>query len=49
MSGTKREFFQTVPKIKYDPNAEKTNCLVFRHYNPDELVLDRKMKDWLRL
>lgn len=42
------EFFPGVPKIKYDPNAAKTESLVFRHYNPDELVLGKSMKEWLR-
>jgi xylose isomerase len=36
-----------VPKIKYEGPTSK-NPLAFRHYNPDELVEGKKMKDHLR-
>jgi len=42
------EFFPDIKKIEFNPNAPVTETMVFRHYNPDELVLDRSMKDWLR-
>ena len=44
----KKEYFKNIQKIKYDPNADRTNSLVFRHYNEDEIVLGKSMKDWLR-
>jgi xylose isomerase len=47
MSNSK-EFFPNIKKIQFNPNASKDEVLVFRHYNPDEIVLDRKMSEWLR-
>ena len=42
------EFFPTVPaKIPYK-GLESTDPLSFRHYNPDEIVLGKPMKEWLR-
>ncbi|MBZ4683935.1 MAG: xylose isomerase [Fusobacteriaceae bacterium] len=41
------EFFKEISKIKYEgPNS--TNPLAFRHYNPDELVMGKPMKEHLR-
>eukprot|EP00164_Ancoracysta_twista_P006170 GFYU01008546.1.p1 GENE.GFYU01008546.1~~GFYU01008546.1.p1 ORF type:complete len:480 (-),score=180.97 GFYU01008546.1:142-1512(-) len=40
------EYFAGIPKIKFDPKSK--DMLVFKHYNPDEVVEGRKMKDWLR-
>jgi xylose isomerase len=48
-NGNKRskiEYFPSVGKIPYDPTG--TNPLSFRHYNADEVVCGRPMKDWLR-
>ncbi|MEX2188786.1 MAG: xylose isomerase [Pirellulales bacterium] len=40
-------FFPEVTKIKYEgPNAK--NPLAFRHYNPDEVVEGKKMRDHFR-
>ena len=40
-------YFPNVPKIEYKgPNS--TDPLSFRFYNPDEEILGKKMKDWLR-
>jgi len=36
-----------VPKIKYEGPQSK-NPLAFRHYNPDEIVEGKTMKDHLR-
>ena len=30
----KQEFFADIKKIEYNPNAPRTDVLVFRHYNP---------------
>ena len=40
-------FFSDVPKIKYD-GPDSTNPLAYRHYNPDELVEGKSMRDHLR-
>ena len=40
-------YFPDVPKIQYD-GPDSTNPLAFRHYNPDELVDGKPMKDHLR-
>ncbi len=40
-------FFAEIPRIKYEgPNSE--NPLAFRHYNPDEIILGKRMEDHLR-
>jgi xylose isomerase len=39
--------FPDVPKIKYE-GPDSTNPLAFRHYNPDEMVEGRSMRDHLR-
>ncbi len=40
------DFFPT-RKIAYE-GEESTNLLAFRHYNPDEVVLEKRMEDHLR-
>jgi xylose isomerase len=40
-------FFGDIAKIKYE-GPESTNLLAFRHYNPDEIVLGKRMEDHLR-
>ncbi|MGJ7039287.1 xylose isomerase [Shinella sp. BE166] len=40
-------FFGDTPKIKYE-GPESTNPLAFRHYNPNEIVLGKRMEDHLR-
>jgi xylose isomerase len=47
MSNSK-EFFTDIKKIEYNPNATKHESLVFRHYNRDEIVMGKKMSEWLR-
>lgn len=44
------EYFPGVPVdgIPFDPKANRRHHLVYRHYNPDEMVEGRSMKDWLR-
>jgi len=44
---SKAEHFPGISKIKYE-GATSTNPLSFRHYNADEVVLGRKMRDWTR-
>lgn len=41
------EFFPGIPKIKYEGPSSK-NILAFKWYNPEEEILGKKMKDWLR-
>ncbi|MCC5993141.1 MAG: xylose isomerase [Rhodobacteraceae bacterium] len=38
-------YFQGIDPIRFDPQAKG---LAFRHYNPDELVLGKRMEDHLR-
>ena len=40
-------FFGDIAKIKYE-GPESTNPLAFRHYNPDEIVMGKRMEDHLR-
>jgi xylose isomerase len=40
-------FFGDIAKVKYE-GPESTNPLAFRHYNPDEVVLGKRMEDHLR-
>jgi xylose isomerase len=47
-SAWNKEWFTGVSKIPFDPKALVTDSLVFRHYNPDEIVMGKSMKDWLR-
>lgn len=41
------EYFPNVPKIMYEGESS-TNPLSFRFYNPEEEIMGKKMKDWLR-
>uniref|UniRef100_A0A7S3QJ66 Xylose isomerase n=1 Tax=Chaetoceros debilis TaxID=122233 RepID=A0A7S3QJ66_9STRA len=41
------EYFPEVPKIEYK-GPESTDPLSYRFYNPDEEIMGKKMKDWLR-
>ncbi|MUZ63860.1 xylose isomerase [Agrobacterium vitis] len=40
-------FFGDITKIKYE-GPDSTNPLAFRHYNPDEVVMGKRMEDHLR-
>ena len=41
------DFFKGIPQIKYEgPNS--TNEFAFRHYNPDEVILGKRLEDHLR-
>lgn len=42
------QYFPDVPVVTYQPDAAPDNALVFRHYNPSEIVLGKPMKEWLR-
>ena len=41
------DFFGDIPRIKYE-GEDSTNPLAFRHYNPDEIVMGKRMEDHLR-
>lgn len=41
------EYFPTVPKIEY-AGPKSVNPLSYRYYNPNEIILGKPMKDWLR-
>lgn len=41
------EYFPDVPQISFEGPTSK-NPLAFKHYNPDEVVEGKSMRDWLR-
>ncbi len=41
------EFFKDIPVVKYE-GRESRNPLSFKHYNPDETIAGKKMRDHLR-
>ena len=41
------DFFNGIPKIKYE-GQESDNDFCFRHYNPDEIVLGKSLREHLR-
>ncbi|MFT5065665.1 MAG: xylose isomerase [Yoonia sp.] len=41
------DFFKDIPQIKFE-GPQTDNDFAFRHYNPDELVMGKPMKDHLR-
>ncbi|KAG2638955.1 hypothetical protein PVAP13_2NG626600 [Panicum virgatum] len=41
------EFFPGIPKIKYEGPTSK-NPLAYKWYNAEEVILGKKMKDWMR-
>lgn len=43
----KTGFFSGIEKIKYE-GPDSTNPMAFRHYNPDEMVMGKRMEDHLR-
>ncbi len=40
-------FFEGIKKIRFE-GADSDNPLAFRHYNPDEIVMGKRMEDHLR-
>ncbi|WP_136685118.1 xylose isomerase [Falsirhodobacter xinxiangensis] len=41
------DFFAGIPQVRYE-GPDSTNDFAFRHYNPDEVVLGKPLKDHLR-
>jgi len=41
------DFFKDIPAIKYE-GPDSDNDFAFRHYNPDEMIMGKSMKDHLR-
>lgn len=41
------EFFPGIAKIKYE-GPDSVNPLAFKYYQPDEVVMGKKMRDWCR-
>ncbi len=41
------DFFRDIPKIRFE-GADTTNEFAFRHYDPEEIVLGKRMEDHLR-
>ncbi|SER71739.1 D-xylose isomerase [Tranquillimonas rosea] len=42
------DFFNDIPQIRYE-GPDTDNEFAFRHYNPDEMVMGKRMEDHLRL
>lgn len=40
-------YFDQLDRVRYE-GTKTTNLLAFRHYNPNELVLGKRMEDHLR-
>ena len=45
LSSASGDFYPGVGKIQYE-GSESKNPLSFKHYNADEVILGRTMKDW---
>lgn len=45
---TLQDFFAGIPKIPYRPTAGPGDVMCFKHYNAEEVLMGRKMEDWLR-
>jgi len=41
------DFFHNIPKIRYE-GAGTSSEFAFRHYNPDEILMGKRMEDHLR-
>jgi len=41
------EFYPNIPKVKYEGKASK-NLMAFKYYNPEEVVLGKKMREHMR-
>lgn len=41
-------YFAGIEKISFNPDAGPTETMVYRHYNPKQVVMGRTMEDWLR-
>jgi xylose isomerase len=41
------DFFRNIPAIRYE-GADSASDFAFRHYNPDEVVMGKRMEDHLR-
>lgn len=42
------EYWKGVDKIQYVGHQDKKSGLGFQYYNPEEEIMGKKMKDWLR-
>ncbi|MGN1335523.1 MAG: xylose isomerase, partial [Limosilactobacillus mucosae] len=43
------DLWQGIDKVKYEgPHKGLNSRLAFQYYNPEEEILGKKMKDWLR-
>ncbi len=44
---TKKEYFPFIGKVPFE-GTESKNVLAFHYYEPERIVMGKKMKDWLR-
>lgn len=42
-----KEYFPGIGKIKFE-GVESRNPLAFRYYDPEKVIMGKKMKDWLK-
>ena len=42
-----KEYFPGIGKIKFE-GVESKNPMAFRYYDPEKVVMGKKMKDWLK-
>ncbi|MBQ2758834.1 MAG: xylose isomerase [Clostridia bacterium] len=42
-----KTFFDSIPFVKYE-GADSKNMLAFRHYNPDEIIMGKSMREHLK-
>ena len=42
-----KEYFPEIGKIKFE-GVESKNPMAFRYYDPERVVMGKKMKDWLK-
>lgn len=42
------KYFPGINRIEYQPNAGPEDTMVFKHYNPEEVIEGKTMEEWLK-
>ncbi|KAB7497813.1 Xylose isomerase [Armadillidium nasatum] len=45
---TEEEYFPSIGKIPFKPDAKPGDTLVFKYYNPSTVIMGKTMEEWLR-
>ncbi|KAL7636145.1 UNVERIFIED_CONTAM: hypothetical protein RMT77_012902 [Armadillidium vulgare] len=45
---TEEEYFPSIGKIPFKPDAKPGDTLVFKYYNPSAVIMGKTMEEWLR-